>query len=161
MFLRKRVVPQIPPSFVKLRSKLLSLTIGAWVSIPIRLHVPLLRYANPSFFAGTAATALAVSCPATATTLTGPIPVMRWTCGDNVPITSPGITISGIIVSSIPADARSSILILRLRTSRRPEVEAMVYSHTMRPVSIHASASGMNSRCFAALSALLFSLARA
>ena len=43
MFFRKRVVPSTPPSLVKFSSYERSVMIGCFVSIPIRLHVPLDR----------------------------------------------------------------------------------------------------------------------
>ena len=43
MFFRKRVVPSMPPSLVKFSSYDRSLMMASRVSMPIRLHVPLLR----------------------------------------------------------------------------------------------------------------------
>ena len=65
MFFKMRVVPQTPPSLVKLNFDTTSLTTGFGDSIPISAHVPKLMYAQsgvPSLLAdGTAKTALAVS----------------------------------------------------------------------------------------------------
>ena len=43
MFLRKRVVPSMPPSLVKLSRALSPSMMGAGASMPIRLQVPLER----------------------------------------------------------------------------------------------------------------------
>ena len=139
MFLRKRVVPSMPPSFVKLRRAESALMIGEGTSIPIRLQVPLERYAKRSSAAGTAAMADAVSCPATA--MTG-IPL-------NSPIFTPGWTMGRSTSVRMASFFSSSLLNWRLPWSIIPDVEAMVYSHTLLPVSMYDSRSGTKRISFA------------
>ena len=45
-FLRKRIVPAMPPSFVKFRASVLGVIRGSGVSIPMSDHVPELRKAQ-------------------------------------------------------------------------------------------------------------------
>ena len=136
IFLRKRVVPSMPPSLVKLRSKLRALMMASCVSMPIRLHVPLLRYANFSFAAGTAATALPVSWPATAITGTAPRPVIFCTSSVIVPMTVAGLTISPNWPRFSPTLSTSLLSRSFVLGSSICDVEAIVYSHTALPVSI-------------------------
>ena len=136
IFLRNRVVPSMPPSLVKFLSYDTSLMMAFFVSIPIRLHVPDDRYAKFSFAAGTAATALAVSCPATATTGIAPSPVSFCTSGRRFPIRSPGFTILPNLSCDSPTDASRLGSSCFVRGSSSCAVEAMVYSHTISPVSI-------------------------
>jgi hypothetical protein len=75
MFFNSRLVPAIPPSFVKLNTIAGSEITGAGVSTPISDQVPELMNAQSSPLAGTAATADAVSCVAGATTGMVPRPV--------------------------------------------------------------------------------------
>ena len=70
-FFSNRMPPPTPPSLVKFSVRARSLRIGAAVSMPTRLQVPLLMYALAASRPGTAATALAVSCVPTAITGTG------------------------------------------------------------------------------------------
>ena len=74
MFLSKRVVPQTPPSLVKLRSSTVRVTNGCCVSAPSSDQVPELKKAQSPPLAGTAATADPVSCEAGATTDIAPTP---------------------------------------------------------------------------------------
>ena len=66
-------------------------------------HVPDERYAKFMLLAGTAAIALAVSCPVTATTFTLPRPVMRCSSGVSVPIVVPGVTMRPKRLRFIPS----------------------------------------------------------
>ena len=96
-----------------------------------------------------AAIADAVSCPATATTGTAPSPVARCNAGVSVPTTSPGKTMRPNWSAFKPNDSSKRWLKARLCASSKPEVLAMVYSHTISPVSIYDSASGVNKNFFA------------
>src|SRR4051812_1737675 len=63
MFLRKRMVPATPTSFVKFAARECSLMTGAGSSTPMRDQVPeLMKHQLSPSGAGTAATADAVSC---------------------------------------------------------------------------------------------------
>ena len=91
MFRRWRTVPSSPSSLVKSAARLASVSTGASGSRPASDQVPVQMYANRSPVAGTAATAEAVSCEATAVTGTGPVaPICSSTSGRSTPAGSPG-----------------------------------------------------------------------
>ena len=92
MFFRKRVVPKTPPSLVMSASAASDERIGMGASTPMSDQVPELRYANRSVEAGTAATAEAVSCPATDTTGICARPQAFAISGFSKPATVPGWT---------------------------------------------------------------------
>ena len=117
---------------------------ASFVSIPIRLQVPLERYANFSSLAGTAATAEPVSWPATAITGIGPNPVSFCTSSVRTPMGVPGLTILPNIDRVSPKEAKRRSSSCLVRGSSNCEVDAIVYSHTSFPVSIQLRASGTN-----------------
>ena len=114
-FLISRMDPSAPPSLVNPRENARSEVIGSRSSTPIKLQVPLLMKALLSFISGIAATALAVSCEATATT--GKLrlkPVSRRTSARTGPNCVPGTTTSGrmrIGISSLSNAARAQPLV--------------------------------------------------
>ena len=61
MFLRKRILPSVMPSFVKSASKASWEMIGSFVGVPMSDHVPELMKAQSSESSLMEATALAVS----------------------------------------------------------------------------------------------------
>ena len=105
---------------------------GAGTSMPIKLQVPLERYAKFSSDAGTAAIAEAVSCPATA--ITG---ISLY-----LPTSVPGCTIGSSTSVRTPSFSSRPLSNWRLTWSIMPEVEAIVYSQTLLPVSMYDSRSG-------------------
>src|SRR5260221_14377593 len=74
-FFRNLIVSNAPPSFVKFPAATASLIRTSVLSTPINDQVPDEIYAHPSA-SGAAATALAVSCVAGATTRISPRPVL-------------------------------------------------------------------------------------
>lgn len=83
--------------------------------------------------AGTAATAEAVSCPATAMTGTFPIPVSLANPSLNVPIIVPGITGGRTSEEEIPAAFSREVSNCRVTGLSSWGVEAFVYSQTYSP----------------------------
>ena len=150
MFARKRTVPSTPSSFVKLAVRVSSESTGALSSVPTSDQVPLEMYANDPVWAGTPATADAVSCDPTATTGVGsPVEVRRSRPSTRAsPTISPGSMIGGKRCST-PNSSRS---LLRISGSQsrsvaltRPVVDAFVSSLRASPVSQYASRSGIRS----------------
>ena len=95
MFCRNVILPPMPPSLVNSARRASSVSIGWSSSTPSNDHVPELMNAtgDSSSLAGTAATALAVSCEPTAMTSTSPSPVSSAMSLRSFPRTVPGITI--------------------------------------------------------------------
>jgi hypothetical protein len=93
---RNRIRPSTPLSFVKFAIRLASVTTGCSSSTPTRPHVPQLMYAKSSETAGTATTALAVSCEPIAVTTGAPLPpTSDATAGSSGPIAAPASTSRG------------------------------------------------------------------
>ena len=138
IFLRSLVVDCTPPSLVKLSAALCGVITGWSVTTPMSDHVPLLRNAVrlPSIIRGHAATALPVSCPATAMTrVSGWSPVCSAIDGRIVPNSVPGMTSGANCVRCNPHRRSISSSICLVRGFIIAEVERMVYSHAIRPVS--------------------------
>ena len=95
MFFRNRILPSVMPSLVKAASKASCEMIGSFVGVPMSDHVPELMNAQSSEASLMDATALAVSCEPTATTLALP-PNSSANSSVRRPITVPGYTISCI-----------------------------------------------------------------
>ena len=110
-------------------------TTGASSSTPTSPQVPQETYAASGSVIGTPTTAEAVSCEPTATT-----GVPSWS-----PTTVPGSTSSPSWAGSRPTSASSSGSQSRVCTSSSPVVEALVRSHTARPVSDQLTRSGTSS----------------
>ena len=137
-FLRKRIVPSSPTSFVNPAWRAAAVNTGARNSAPTSDHVPELMYAHGSSpDAGTAATADAVSCEHDATTR-GPRPRPRAAAGSasrrTGPRTVPGFTIVGQRAGSSPAARITSCDHAPARTSHSCVVLAIVRSATGRPL---------------------------
>ncbi len=108
MFFSSKMDPSAPPSLVKFSANAWSEVTGSRRSTPIKLHVPLLMKALLSSMFGMAATALAVSCEATATT--GNVsrkPVSRNTSGRIGPNCVPGNITSGRMETGISTASRN------------------------------------------------------
>jgi hypothetical protein len=132
MFFNSRVVPQTPPSLVKLSASALEVMIGSHSSVPSSDQVPELRNAVlPD--ADTEATADAVSWQAGATTGIPAQAVATLAC--SVPIVVPGAT-SGSS-SRVGNPISSSILVAQslVRASMNCVVVATVYSDVNAPVN--------------------------
>src|SRR5438445_8072212 len=132
MFFNSRVVPQTPPSLVKLSASALEVMTGSRNSVPSSDQVPELR--NATFpDAETDATADAVSWQAGATT--GVPAQAADTLACRVPIIVPGCT-SGCS-RRVGNPISSSILVahVRVRASMNCVVVATVYSDVNSPVS--------------------------
>ena len=100
------------------------------------LWVPLLRYAKCGFSAGTARMADAVSCPATVTTGTFPIPVSLASASVSVPIVVPGSTSGWSNEGERPIAVSSDGSKRRVAGFSSCDVDASVYSQTCFPVSM-------------------------
>ena len=154
IFLRRRILPLTPPSLVKGQANVLSFMTAVGDSTPISDQVPLDKYAHlvlPS--AGTAATALAVSCEATAITGIGEQPISLATLFVSAPIAVPGLTISGII-------SRGRFNLRKIADDHLPErisiswlVLARVYSAYGFPERKYETRSAIKMRRFAFASA--------
>ena len=107
---------------------------GSSTSTPSNDHVPELRKATCPSIAGTAATALAVSCEPTAIISAEPNPVSRAISSFSVPLMVPGRIISPNKCSGSPKARIVSIDQFRWRASSNSEVEAMQYSLLATPV---------------------------
>jgi len=132
-FLSSLVVPQTPPSFVKLKRIASSLRMGAVSSVPIRLHVPeLMNAALPR--AVMAATADAVSCEPGAITGVPFSEAFREMPGSRRPTTVPGSTISAGSRDGRPSCSSKSTAHVRVTGFMNCVVLASVYSQTALPV---------------------------
>ena len=147
MFCRKVILPPTPPSFVNPATRACSVRMGLSVSTPSNDHVPELRNAtgHSSLAAGTAATALAVSCEPTAMTSTRPSPVSSAMSSRSCPRTVPGITIGQKRRRSSPRLSMRSQSQSRFSASSISDVEAMVYSVLASPVRKKEKRSGVKS----------------
>ena len=147
MFCRNVILPPMPPSLVNCALRASSVSMGASISTPSNDHVPELMKATgcSSALAGTAATALAVSCEPTAMTSTSPNPVSSAMSLRRRPRTVPGITIGQKRWRGRPRrsiNGQSHVRVLALSIS---EVEAMVYSVLASPVRKNEKRSGVKS----------------
>src|SRR5712691_9653082 len=132
MFFNSRIVPQTPPSLVKLSARALDVMIGSHNSVPSSDQVPELRNAVlPD--ADTDATADAVSWQAGATS--GVPAHVSDTLAFRAPMIVPGAT-SGCS-RRVGKPISSSILVahVRVRASTNCVVVATVYSDTSAPLS--------------------------
>ena len=132
MFLSRRVVPQTPPSLVKLSSRARCVMTGAATSVPSSDQVPELRNAALPWVA-TAATAEPVSWQAGTTT--GVPASAGETSARTEPITAPGSKICGSRRVGRPSASNSSVAQLRVRAFMNWVVVALVYSAPRVPVS--------------------------
>lgn len=85
------------------------------------------------------------------------MPVSCNIFSDRVPITVPGMTIFGKREESIPQGLSNSLSMLLSLALRNCDVDSIVYSHTLFPVSKYDKASGINRMLRASFKALLFS----
>ena len=107
---------------------------GSSTSTPSNDQVPELRKAIGLSAAGTAATALAVSCEPTAITSTAPSPVSRAISSFRVPLIVPGRMILPNRCSGRPKLCMVSNDQLRDLALSNSEVEAIQYSLLATPV---------------------------
>src|SRR5499427_6202662 len=132
MFFSKRVVPQTPPSLVKLSARPLEVMSGSFNSVPNSDQVPELRNAVlPD--AATEATADAVSWHAGATT--GVPAHVESTLAWIAPITVPGSTSGCTSREGSPIRSSMCVAHVRVLASMHCVVVATVYSDASRPVS--------------------------
>src|ERR1700730_3631933 len=142
MFLRRRTVPQTPPSLVKFSLQAASERIGAGVSVPSNDQVPELMKAECTVMR-TAATADPVSWQATAMQFAFLTPTASATPGSRGPNMVPGSTTSGSMRVGIPRRSRIDLDQDFPVALRNCVVVALVYSHTCAPESQELSKSGM------------------
>lgn len=103
MFFKNRTECPTPISFVKFKSRATLLINGCSNSMPIKDHVPELKYAQFPPVAGTAATAAAVSCEHDATTCAPTKSVCPAMSSRNGPNTVPEGTNGGNCSTESPA----------------------------------------------------------
>ncbi len=117
MLRRNRIRSATPPSLVKWPDIAAAVNIGSFDVTPNSDQVPQLRKAQSAPEAGSAATALAVSCDPTAKTRAPKAPVRAAISGATEPRLVPGVTIDCTHVSGIPSRSRIGIDRSQLRRS--------------------------------------------
>ena len=133
IFLRKEIFPWHPPSFVIFSRSDNPLITGSSSSVPNSDHVPQLMKMKSLSLAGTAASALCVSCPATAITSAGSIPSSWQIPFFMRPSLVPHGTILPRILFGIPRLSNTSFDHILVRASSICVVDAMEYSLTCAP----------------------------
>src|SRR5579862_1456879 len=129
-FLRKQILPPIPPRFVKFCERASSVTHGASSTVPTSDHVPELINAQSFPVAGIAAIADAVSWQA------GTITLVSWSADSSdksprrLPAVVPLATILGAAARLNPVESKTSLFHRCTPTATKPECVAFVYSAT-------------------------------